>query len=110
MRRTLLEWLVSVNRQFNYTLDTWCLTVDVMDRFLAKQPIHRDCLQLVGLVAFFIAAKMEETNPPEISELVSLCANSYEPKQVGSQTQYFFLVITFNDVWRISFKMVPVST
>jgi len=81
MRRTLLEWLVSVNRQFNYTLDTWCLTVDVMDRFLVKQPIHRDCLQLVGLVAFFIAAKMEETNPPEISELVSLCANSYEPKQ-----------------------------
>lgn len=81
MRRTLLEWLVAVNRQFNFTLETWCLTVNVMDRFLGLQPINRDCLQLVGLTSFFIAAKMEEVDPPEISELVSLCACSYEPKQ-----------------------------
>lgn len=81
MRHTLLHWLVAVNRQFQFTLETWCLTVNIMDRFLTMQPLNKDCLQLVGLTAFFIAAKAEEVDPPEISELVSLCARSYEPKQ-----------------------------
>jgi len=81
MRTTVLQWLVAVNQQFGFTLETWCLTVDIMDRFLAKQPINRDCLQLVGLTSFFIAAKQEEVEPPEISELVSLCARSYEAQQ-----------------------------
>jgi len=81
MRRTLLQWLVAVNRQFDFTLETYCLTVNIMDRFLAKQPINRDCLQLLGLTSFFIAAKQEEVEPPEVSELVSLCARSYESQQ-----------------------------
>ena len=81
MRRTLLQWLVAVNRQFQFTLDTLCLALSVMDRFLTVQPINKDCLQLVGLTSFFIAAKQEEVEPPEISELVSLCARSYSAKQ-----------------------------
>jgi len=34
------------------------------------QTIRRDCLQLAGLSAFFIAAKAEEVEPPEVWELV----------------------------------------
>jgi len=65
------------------------------------QTIRRDCLQLAGLSAFFIAAKAEEVEPPEVWELVrwvftsekkllkylsifsifSLCANSYDRNQ-----------------------------
>merc|ERR1719412_3503546 len=81
MRHTLLNWLVAVNGQFQFTLETWCLAVNLLDRFLSMQPLNKDCLQLVGLTAFFIAAKQEEVEPPEISELVSLCARSYEHKQ-----------------------------
>merc|ERR1719412_2017968 len=81
MRHTLLNWLVAVNGQFKFTLETWCLAVNIMDRFLSIQSLNKDCLQLVGLTSFFIAAKQEEVEPPEISELVSLCARSYEPKQ-----------------------------
>ena len=81
MRAAVLEWLVAVNRQFCYDLETLCLAVNLMDRFLSRQLINRDCLQLVGLTCFFIAAKHEEVEPPEISELVSLCARSYQPQQ-----------------------------
>lgn len=81
MRHTLLHWLSSVNRQFQFSLETWCLTVNIVDRFLSMQPLNKDCLQLVGLTALFLAAKQEEVEPPEISELVSLCARSYEHKQ-----------------------------
>jgi len=81
MRHVLLNWLVSVYRQFQFALETWCLMVNIFDRFLSIRPLNKDCLQLVGLTAFFIAAKQEEVEPPEISELVSLCAKSYEARQ-----------------------------
>jgi hypothetical protein len=42
----------------------------LIDRFLSIQPLKRDCLQLVGLTAFFVAAKLEEVEPPQISELI----------------------------------------
>jgi len=73
------------------------LTVNIMDRFLALQPIHTDCLQLVGLTSFFIAAKIEEVDPPETSELVSLCAFSYKPKQ--------FLWMEYIILYRLKFEL-----
>ena len=81
MRLTVLKWLLEVNRQFNYQLETWCLTVNILDRFLAVQPLHHDNLQLASLTAFFVAAKLEEVDPPEIPELINLCANTYERSQ-----------------------------
>ncbi|XP_040565171.1 cyclin-O protein B isoform X1 [Lepeophtheirus salmonis] len=80
MRGTVLRWLIAVNRQFDFTLETWCLSVNFLDRFLCQQALNRDCLQLAGLTAFFLAAKQEEVDPPEISELVTLCARSFERK------------------------------
>ncbi len=81
MRRTVLSWLVSVCRQFGFTLETWCLSASILDRFTSVRPLARECLQLAGLAAFFVAAKAEEVDPPDISELVSLCAHCYEVRQ-----------------------------
>ena len=64
-------------RQFNYSFETWCLTVALLDRFLFAQPICTDMLQLAGLAAFFVAAKLEEVDAPQLSELVSICARAY---------------------------------
>ena len=46
---------------------------------MCAQPLDKNCLQLAGLTAFFIASKLEEIDPPEIPELVSLCAATYKP-------------------------------
>jgi len=96
MRYTVLKWLVAVNRQFDFTLETWCLTVNILDRFLCIQPMKRDCLQLAGLTSFFIASKLEEVDPPEIPELVSLCANSYDLKQFRSMEYIILSHLKFN--------------
>lgn len=32
MRKTLLVWLLAMNRQFNFSLETWCLTVRFVDK------------------------------------------------------------------------------
>jgi len=77
MRFTLLEWLVTVARTLDFSLETWCLAVNYLDRFLCRQQIGKDCLQLVGLTAIWIAAKQEELLPPSLDQLVALCAESY---------------------------------
>ena len=49
--------------------DSFCLAVDFVDRYLAKeQNIKKNQLQLLGITALFIAAKLEEIYPPKLSE------------------------------------------
>jgi len=77
MRMLLLEWMVDISRELEFSLETWCLAVNLLDRFLGVQPLSKDCLQLVGLTVLWIGAKQDEMSPPSTDELVSLCADSY---------------------------------
>lgn len=76
MRLSLLDWLVRVTRTLDFSLETWCLAVNYVDRFLCTQLIAKDCLQLVGLTALWLGAKQEELLPPSLEQLVALCADS----------------------------------
>ncbi|XP_023347514.1 cyclin-O protein A [Eurytemora carolleeae] len=76
-RHTLLQWLSNIARQHGFSLETWCLSVNYLDRFLGVQAIDRELLQLAGVTSLLLAAKLEEQNPPEIFKLVKLCAASY---------------------------------
>ena len=76
MRCSLLNWLVTVTRTLDFSLETWCLAVNYLDRFLCSQLIAKDCLQLVGLTALWLGAKQEELLPPSLEQLVALCADS----------------------------------
>jgi len=77
MRIALLEWMVDVSRSLEFSLETWCLGVNYLDRFLCEQPISKDCLQLAGLSALWLGAKQGELSPPCIFELVALCSDTY---------------------------------
>jgi hypothetical protein len=81
MRTKVLEWLVLVNNQFRYSLETWCLAVNLLDRFLRAQPVDPEVLQCAALAAFFVAAKLEEVDPPIISELHNVCEEAYSSAQ-----------------------------
>merc|ERR1719186_1967898 len=37
MRRSLLDWMVDITRQLEFSLETWCLAVNYLDRFLVTQ-------------------------------------------------------------------------
>jgi len=77
MRMLLLDWMVDISRELEFSLETWCLAVNYLDRFLGVQPLSKDCLQLVGLTVLWIGAKQYELLPPSTDVLVSLCADSY---------------------------------
>ena len=42
------------------------------------QAIDPGVLQLAAVTAFFVAAKVEEEDPPTTSELMSLCDHAYD--------------------------------
>ena len=60
MRMLLLEWLVDIARELEFSLETWCLAVNYLDRFLGVQPVSKDVLQLVGLTSLWLGAKQDE--------------------------------------------------
>ncbi|XP_046843024.1 G1/S-specific cyclin-E-like [Xenia sp. Carnegie-2017] len=69
MRTILLDWLIEVCEVYRLHRETFHLAVGYVDRYLkVKKDIHKSTLQLVGVTALFIAAKLEEIYPPKVAE------------------------------------------
>jgi len=45
-------------REFEFHDETLFLSVNVLDRFLARTSVAADCFQLLGLASLLVAAKM----------------------------------------------------
>jgi hypothetical protein len=68
MRAILVDWLIEVHLKFKLKSETLFLTVNLIDRFLERQKVSRNKLQLVGVTAMMIASKYEEIYPPQIGD------------------------------------------
>jgi len=77
MRAILIDWLIEVHMKYKMQRETIYLTVNLIDRYLSRMSVLRKRLQLVGVVAMFIAAKFEEITPPEVGEFVYITDNAY---------------------------------
>ena len=84
MRSILVDWLVEVHLKFKLVPETLYLTVNLIDRYLAKTEVSRPKLQLVGVTALLIASKYEEIYPPELRDLVYICDRAYSKLEVRS--------------------------
>lgn len=69
MRAILLDWLIEVCEVYALHRETFYLATDYVDRFLSRvENIRKTQLQLVGITALFIAAKLEEIYPPKLAD------------------------------------------
>lgn len=82
MRAILADWLLQVNNEFENSVDTGYLAMQVVDRYLGRVNVKRNKLQLVGIASLLIASKMEETHYPDLGELLYLCDNIYTRDQL----------------------------
>ncbi|KAK4479992.1 hypothetical protein RD792_013047 [Penstemon davidsonii] len=96
MRAILIDWLVEVHHKFELREETLFLTVNLIDRFLAKQPIVRKKLQLVGLVAMLLACKYEEVYVPVVDDLVFIADKAYTRKEVLEMERFMLNTLQFN--------------
>lgn len=77
MRSVLVDWMVEVQETFELNHETLYLAVKLVDLFLSKLHCSRDRLQLLGAVAIFIASKFDDRIPPQLSEVVYICSDTY---------------------------------
>ncbi|KAI4898642.1 hypothetical protein NFI96_025998 [Prochilodus magdalenae] len=69
MRAILLDWLMEVCEVYKLHREAFYLGQDYFDRFMATQEnVSKSTLQLIGISALFIAAKMEEIYPPKVHQ------------------------------------------
>ncbi|KAM9835466.1 G2/mitotic-specific cyclin-B3 isoform X2 [Syngnathus typhle] len=81
MRAILVDWLVEVQENFELYHETLYLAVKLTDHFLARTPIHRDSLQLVGSTAMLLASKFEERDPLSVDNFLYICDDAYNREQ-----------------------------
>ncbi|KPI94796.1 G2/mitotic-specific cyclin-B [Papilio xuthus] len=83
MRATLLEWLAEVQHQFSLVLETFQITVGIVDRYLQIVPdLPRNKLQLVGVTALFIASKYEEIYAPNVNDFIYVTDCAYTKEEL----------------------------
>ena len=96
MRAILVDWLVDVHIRFKLIQETLFLTVNLIDRFLEKENLPRDRLQLLGVTTMLIASKYEEIYPPEVKDFVYITDNAYTKEDILMMEQRVLKVLEFN--------------
>ncbi|CAA0836797.1 Cyclin-B2-3 [Striga hermonthica] len=96
MRAILVDWLIEVHHKFELREETLFLTINLIDRFLAKQSVVRKKLQLVGLVAMLLACKYEEVSVPVVDDLVFISDKAYSRQEVLEMERLMLNTLQFN--------------
>ncbi|XP_054796067.1 G2/mitotic-specific cyclin-1-like [Prosopis cineraria] len=96
MRAILIDWLIEVQDKFDLMHETLFLTVNLIDRFLEKQSVVRNRLQLVGLVAMLLACKYEEVSVPVVEDLILISDKAYTRKEVLEMEKLMLNTLQFN--------------
>lgn len=82
-RAILIDWLCEVHHKWKLHPETLFLTVNVLDRYLAKANVTKKTLQLVGSCALLIASKYEEIYSTPVGDLVYVCDGAFEFNDVS---------------------------
>lgn len=96
MRRILVNWLIDIHYKFNLREETLYQTIWIIDAYLSKEKIDIKYLQLLGISAFFISLKENETFFPTLYTLVLLVDNAYKKEEIVEFELKILKVLDFN--------------
>ncbi|PWZ22541.1 hypothetical protein Zm00014a_036695 [Zea mays] len=96
MREILIDWLVEVSEEYKLVPDTLYLTVYLIDRFLSRNYIERQRLQLVGITSMLVASKYEEICAPRVEEFCFITDNTYTKAEVLKMESQLLNDLGFN--------------
>jgi len=95
MRAILVNWLSEVCQAFKLNPETLFLSVNYIDRFLAKTDVPSQALQCLGITCLWIASKFEESVIPGISQIEHVCAGAFNQKQILQMELDILRVLNF---------------
>ncbi|CAO1618506.1 unnamed protein product [Parajaminaea phylloscopi] len=82
MRATLVDWLLQVHMRYHLLPETLFIAINIIDRFLSVRVVSLAKLQLVGVIAMFIAAKYEEIVAPSVDEFVAMTEGGHSKDEI----------------------------
>ena len=96
MRQTLVDWLLQVHLRYHMLPETLWIAVNIVDRFLSQRTVSLVKLQLVGVIAMFIASKYEEILAPSADEFVFMTENGYTKEEILKGEWIVLQTLEFN--------------
>lgn len=87
VRFQLVDWMVTVCSSLGQTVQTLCLSVEILDKILESYNFYLSCddLHLIAVVSLFISSKYEEVRPISIGILLNkISHNKYLKEEVLS--------------------------
>ena len=106
MRQILVDWLVDVHFKFKMIPETLFVCINLIDRYLEKEQVDRNKLQLVGITALFIAGKYEEIYPPHIKEFSDVTDKTYSKYEILQMESNILLALQFNLTFPTSYRFL----
>lgn len=96
MRYILVDWLVDVNLKFKFLPETFFQTINVLDRYLSKNKVDRQNLQLVGIASLMLVSKYVEIYPPQVKDYMLVCDKAYTIQEILDCESKIILSLNFN--------------
>lgn len=85
-----------MHRKFRLQPETLHVTISTIDRYLAKVPIKKTQLHMLGVAALLIATKYEEIYPPDLKDLLNVSENKFTKEEVLKLEYEIIATLEFN--------------
>jgi len=85
MRAILFDWMMEVCMEFGLKRETYHYAINYVDRYLsAVLNVPKIELQLIGVTALYMAAKVEEIYPPRVASFAKSTDGAYNTEQINA--------------------------
>lgn len=95
-RDILINWLIKVHNKFGLLPETLYLAINLLDRFLSKEEVTLNKLQLVGTYCLFIASKYEEIYSPSVKHFASETDGACSIDEIKKGEKFVLKALKFN--------------
>ena len=95
-RAHVVDWLVSVAFHYELSDDTLFLCALLLDRFLLREPVRVDNLQLLATACLLVASKAVDTVRIPLSELCDMSTDEYTVRAAGEMERRVLQTLDFN--------------
>ncbi len=95
MRITLLSWLVRIAEDYRLESSTYHLAIQFLDHALSIINVKRGQFQLLGCACLWLAAKLEELQPPQVENLVFIADCCFDVEQLVNYEQRLMRIFEY---------------
>ena len=96
MRSILVDWMVEVHLKFRLLPETLYLSINIMDRFMSREMVQVDRLQLLATGSLFIAAKYEEVYSPSVKNYAYVTDGGFSEDEILQAERFILEILNFD--------------